>query len=89
MVPNVVPGTPFRTPPGIPTGPNDLLMPKFIHLGSFATNFGDKIIKKLNFQKWSQIWSPGTPFGTPPGTPFGTPPGTPRGLKFFWGPGYI
>ena len=51
--------------PGTPRGLNVLLLSYFIHLGSFATHFGDKIIKKLNFQKWSQIWSHGTHFGTP------------------------
>ena len=65
------PGTTFRTPPGTPEGLNVLLMSKLIHLGSFATNFGDKIIKKVNFQKWSQNRSPGTTFRTPPGTPGG------------------
>ena len=44
---------------------------KLIDLGSFATNCGDTLIEKLNFQKWSQIWSHGTPFRTPPGTPRG------------------
>ena len=65
------PGTTFRTPPGTPKGLNVLLMSKLIHVGSFTTNFGDNIIKKVNFQKWSQIWSPGTTFRTPPGTPEG------------------
>ena len=69
MVPNVVPGTPFRTPPKTLTGPNVLSMPKLIHLGSFATNFGDEIIKNLNFQKMVPNVVPGTPFRTPPGTP--------------------
>ena len=71
MVPNVVPGTPFRTPPGTPTGLNVLLTPKLIHLGSFATNFGDEIIKNLNFQKMVPNGVLGTPFRTPPGTPTG------------------
>ena len=71
MVPNVVPGTPFRTPPGTPTGPNVLSIPKLIHLGSFATNFGDEIIENLNFQKMVPNVVPGTPFRTPPGTPTG------------------
>ena len=51
MVPNLVPGTTFRTPPGTPESLNVLLMSKLIHLASYATNFGDKIIKKLNFSK--------------------------------------
>ena len=32
MVPNVVPGTPFRTPPGTPTGPNVLLVADNVYL---------------------------------------------------------
>ena len=48
MVPNVVSGTPFRTPPGTPRSPNVLSMPKLFHLGSFAINFGDEIIKNFN-----------------------------------------
>ena len=63
MVPNVVPGT--------PTGSNVLSVPKFIHLGSFATNVDDKIIKNLNFQKMVPNGVLGTPFRTPPGTPTG------------------
>ena len=70
MVPNVVPGTPFRTPPGTPLGPNVLLIPKFIHLGSFATNFGDEIIK--NFQKMVPNGVLGTPFRTPSRDPYGS-----------------
>ena len=71
MVPNVVPRTPFRTPPRTLTGPNVLSIPKLIHLGSFATNFGDEIIKKPNFQKMVPNGVLGTPFRTPPGTPTG------------------
>ena len=49
---------------------------KFTHLGSFAANFDEKISKKSNFQKWSQMGSHGTPFGTPTG---------PLGVQmFFW-----
>ena len=71
MVPNVVPGTPFRTPPGTPTGPNVLSVPKLVHLGSFATNFGDEIIESFNFQKMVPNVVPGSPFSTPPGTTMG------------------
>ena len=71
MVPNVVPGTPFRTPPGTPTVPNVLSMPKLIHVDSFATKFDDIIIKNFNFQKMVPNGVPGTPFRTPPGTPMG------------------
>ena len=68
MVPNVVPGTPFRTPPGTQTDPNVLSMPKLIHLDSFATNFGDEIIKNLSFQKMVPNVVSGTFFRTPPGS---------------------
>ena len=71
MVPNVVPGTPFRTPSGTPMDPNVVLLPKLIHVGSFATKFDDKIIKNLNFQKMVPNVVPGTPFRTPPGNPTG------------------
>ena len=71
MVPNVVPGTPFRTPPRTPTGPNVLLIPKLIHIGSFATMFDDKIIKNFNFQKMVQNGVLGTPLRTPSGSPMG------------------
>ena len=71
MVPNVVPGTPFRTPPGTPIGSNVLSVPKLVNLGSFATNFGDEIIESFNFQKMVPNVVPGTPFRTPPGTPTG------------------
>ena len=53
------------------TGPNVLSMPKFIHVGFFAANFGDEIIKNVNFQKMVPNGVPGTPFRTPPGTPMG------------------
>ena len=71
MVPNGVLGTPFRTPRGTSTGSNVLSVPKFIHLGSFRTNFDDKIIKNLNFQKMVPNGVLGTPLRTPPGTPTG------------------
>ena len=45
--------------------------PKLIHLGSCATNFGDEIIKNLNFQKMVPNGVLGTTFRTPPGTPTG------------------
>ena len=67
MVSNVVPWTPFRTP----MDPNVVLLPKLIHVGSFATKFDDKIIKNLNFQKMVPNGVLGTPFRTPPGTPTG------------------
>ena len=38
-------------------------MSKLIHLGSFATNFGDKIIKKVNFQKLTKIGPLGPTLG--------------------------
>ena len=47
-------------------------MPKLIHLGSCATNFGDEIIKNLNFQKMVPNVVPGTPFRTHPVTPTGS-----------------
>ena len=37
------------------------------HLYAFPTNFDDKLIEKHNFQKWFQIGSHETPFGTPTG----------------------
>ena len=42
-----------------------IFLAKFTHLGSFAANFDEKISKKSNFQKWSQMGSNGTPFWTP------------------------
>ena len=71
MVPNVVPGSPFSTPPGTTTGPNFFLMPKLVHLGSTGNKFDDKLIKNRNFQKMVPNVVPGTPFRTPPGTPTG------------------
>ena len=71
MVPQVVPGIPFRTSPGTPTGLNVLLTFKLIHVGSSVTKFDDKIIKTPNFQKMVPNVVPGTPFRTPPGTPMG------------------
>ena len=65
MVPNVVPGTPFRIPPGIPMGLNILLTPKLIHVGSSATKFDDEIIKKPNFQKNGPKCGPRDPFKDP------------------------
>ena len=59
--------TTFRTHPGTPNGLNVLLMSKLIHLGSFATNFGDKIIKKVNFQKLTKIGPLGPLLGPLPG----------------------
>ena len=57
--------------PGTPKGLNVLLMSKIIHLGSFATNFGDEIIESFNFQKMVPNVVPGSPFSTPPGTTTG------------------
>ena len=42
---------------------------RFTEIYSFATNFGDEIIK--NFQKMVPNGVLGTPFRTPPGTPTG------------------
>ena len=52
---------------GIRVGENYFIA-KLAHLDSFTTNLGEKIIKKSNFQKRSQIGSHWTPFRTPHGT---------------------
>ena len=65
MVPNVVPGSPFSTPPGTTSGPNFFLMPKLAHLGSSGNKFDDKIIKNPNFKKNGPKCGPRDPFKDP------------------------
>ena len=79
MVPNWVPWDHHRTPQAVRLKKN-IFLSKLVHLGLFTTNFGDKIIKKNNFQNWSQKRSHRGPMG-----PLQGPPTGPLGVQMsFW-----
>ena len=86
--PNWGPWGPWDPSPRALTLVKTILYSKLFHLGSFATNFGEKIIKKPNFQKLAKIGPQGPTLGPPPRGPWGLkmPGNVPRDHQTWLGP---